>query len=114
MAYIHGEGRNQGTLFPVVLDDLVAADHMCRVVDAFVGQLHMDDLGFERAQPAETGRPGYDPRTLLELYLYGTGLVESGAIRLQIDKIWPLSGIADSHPMLEVGGLRGNQVINLV
>jgi hypothetical protein len=23
MAYIEGEGRNQGTLFPVVLDDLV-------------------------------------------------------------------------------------------
>jgi transposase len=71
MAYIQGEGRSQGTLFPVVLDDLVPADHMCRVVDAFVGQLDMEKLGFERAQPAETGRPGYDPRSLLKLYLYG-------------------------------------------
>jgi transposase len=71
MAYIQGEGRNQGTLFPVVLDDLVPADHMCRVVDAFIGQLDMEKLGFERAQPAETGRPGYDPRSLLKLYLYG-------------------------------------------
>jgi hypothetical protein len=26
MAYIQGEGRCQGTLFPVVLDDLVPAD----------------------------------------------------------------------------------------
>src|SRR5580698_6706690 len=71
MAYIEGEGRNQGTLFPVVLDDLVPADHMCRVVDAFVGQLDMEKLGFERAQPADTGRPGYNPRALLKLYLYG-------------------------------------------
>jgi transposase len=71
MAYIEGEGRNQGTLFPVVLDDLIPADHMCRVVDAFVGQIDMEKLGFERAQPAETGRPGYDPRSLLKLYLYG-------------------------------------------
>lgn len=71
MAYIQGEGRNQGMLFPVVLDDLVPADHMCRVVDAFVGQLDMEKLGFERAQPAETGRPGYDPHSLLKLYLYG-------------------------------------------
>jgi transposase len=55
----------------VVLDDLVPADHMCRVVDAFIGQLDMEKLGFERAQPAETGRPGYDPRSLLKLYLYG-------------------------------------------
>ena len=71
MAYIEGEGRNQGTLFPVVLDDLVPADHMCRVIDAFVSQLDMEKLGFERAQPADTGRPGYNPRSLLKLYLYG-------------------------------------------
>src|ERR1700727_1943514 len=71
MAYIEGEGRNQGTLFPVVLDDLVPADHMCRGIDAFVGQLDMEELVFERAQPADTGRPGYNPRSLLKLYLYG-------------------------------------------
>lgn len=71
MAYIQGEGRNQGTLFPVVFDDLVPGDHMCRVVDAFVGRLNMEKLGFERAEPAITGRPGYDPRDFLKLYLYG-------------------------------------------
>ena len=31
----------------------------------------MEGLGFLRAEPAETGRPGYDPRDLLKLYLYG-------------------------------------------
>ena len=71
MGYIVGEGRSQGTLFPVVLDDLVAADHVCRVIDAFVDGLGMSELGFERAEAAETGRPGYDPRDLLKLYLYG-------------------------------------------
>lgn len=71
MGYIQGEGRNQGILFPVVLDDFVPADHVCRVIDAFVEELVMSELGFERAQAAETGRPGYDPRDLLKLYLYG-------------------------------------------
>jgi transposase len=71
MGYIEGEGRNQGTLFPVVLDDLVPVDHVCRVIDAFVEKLVMSELGFERAQAAETGRPGYHPRDLLKLYLYG-------------------------------------------
>jgi transposase len=71
MAYIQGEGRSQGSLFPVVLDDLVPVDHMCRVLDAFVATLALSELGFERAQAAETGRPGYDPRDLLKLYLYG-------------------------------------------
>jgi transposase len=71
MGYIQGGGRNQSTLFPAVLDDFVPADHMCRVIDAFVENLVMSELGFERAQAAETGRPGYDPRDLLKLYLYG-------------------------------------------
>jgi transposase len=71
MGYIQSEGRNQGTLFPFVLDDFVPADHMCRVIDAFVETLVMSELGFERAQAAETGRPGYNPRHLLKLYLYG-------------------------------------------
>ena len=71
MGYIEGEGRRQGTLFPVVLDDLVPADHVCRVLDAFVNRLEMESLGLVRAEAAETGRPGYDPRDLLKLYLYG-------------------------------------------
>jgi transposase len=71
MGYIQGEGRNQGTLFPVVLADFVPADHVCRVIDAFVEKWAMKELGFERAEAAETGRPGYDPRDLLKLYLYG-------------------------------------------
>ncbi len=71
MGFIQGEGRSQGTLFPVVLDDLIPADHSCRVIDAFVDTLKMDSLGFVRSEPADTGRPGYDPRDLLKVYRYG-------------------------------------------
>jgi hypothetical protein len=41
MGYIQGEGRNQATLFPVVLDDFVPEDHVCRVIDAFVDSRRM-------------------------------------------------------------------------
>jgi hypothetical protein len=44
MGYIQGEGRSQGTLFPAVLDDLVPADHVCRVIDARVA-LALGDRG---------------------------------------------------------------------
>ncbi len=71
MGFIQGEGRSQGTLFPIVLDDLIPTDHLCRVIDAFVDTLQMENLGFVRAEAADTGRPGYDPRDLLKLYLYG-------------------------------------------
>jgi transposase len=71
LAYIEGEARGQHTLFPSTLDDLIPDDHLCRVIEAFADKLDMAALGFVRAQPAETGRPGYDPRDLLKLYLYG-------------------------------------------
>jgi transposase len=71
MAYIRGEAREQVTMFPVTLDELIPADHVCRVIEAFVGRLDMAKLGFVRAESADTGRPGYDPRDLLKLYLYG-------------------------------------------
>jgi transposase len=71
LGYIQGESRGQQSLFPPTLDDLIPADHLCRVIEAFVGKLDMSALGFVRAEPANTGRPGYDPRDLLKLYLYG-------------------------------------------
>ena len=71
MAYIRGEAREQTSMFPVTLDEFIPSEHICRVIEAFVGRLNMVELGFVRAEPAETGRPGYDPRDLLKLYLYG-------------------------------------------
>jgi len=67
MAYILGETRGQVTMLPVTLDELIPQDHVCRVIEAFVGRLDPVALGFVRAEPAETGRPGYDPRDLLKL-----------------------------------------------
>ena len=71
MAYMRGEAREQVTMFPVTLEELIPADHLCRVIEAFVDRLAMAQLGFVRSEPAETGQPGYDPRDLLKLYLYG-------------------------------------------
>jgi transposase len=71
MAYIAGTDRSQAVLLPEVLDDYVGADNSVRFLDAFVAQLDLGALGFQRAVPAETGRPGYDPGDLLRLYIYG-------------------------------------------
>ena len=45
-------------MFPSTLDELIPADYVCRVIEAFVGKLDRERLGFLRAEPAETGRPG--------------------------------------------------------
>ena len=71
MAYIKGSDRRQRVLFPDCIDEYVEADAPVRLFDAFVDRLKMDELGFIRSTPAETGTPGYDPRGLLKLYIYG-------------------------------------------
>ena len=71
MAYIAGSDRTQAVFLPDVLDDYIGPDNPVRFLDAFVAQLDLAALGFQRAVPAETGRPGYDPGDLLRLYLYG-------------------------------------------
>lgn len=62
--FIEGENRLQSTLFPEHLDDYIAEDNAVRVVDAFVEKLDLLDLGFDRAAPSATGRPGYHPSVL--------------------------------------------------
>jgi transposase len=71
MAYIKGPDKGQSSFLPPTIDDYVAKDSMVRVIEAFVDGLDMDALGFGRACPKGTGRPGYDPKDLLKLYIYG-------------------------------------------
>ena len=103
MGYVQGEGRTQATLFPVTLEELIPDDHVCRVIDAFVDRLDMAGLGFERAEAAETGRPGYDPRDLLKLYLYGYLQQIRSSRRLEsecrrnIELLWLLGRLAPDH-----------------
>ena len=69
--FVEGVDRSQSTLFPDHLDDYIAEDNPVRVVDVFVDELDMKQLGFEGAEPEATGRPAYHPATLLKIYIYG-------------------------------------------
>ena len=69
--FIEGECRDQVTLLPECLDDFIGEDNPVRIVDAFVDELDLRALGFNRAAPASTGRPAYHPAVLLKLYIYG-------------------------------------------
>jgi transposase len=69
--FVEGSDRRQSWLLPSSLDEYVTEDNPVRVVEAFIDELDLSSLGFARAAPAATGRPAYDPGTLLKLYLYG-------------------------------------------
>lgn len=71
MGHVSGQSRYQTTLFPEVLDEVIAADDPVRVIDAFVDALDLAELGFSRTVAEEMGRPCYAPGDLLKLYIYG-------------------------------------------
>ena len=63
--------RNQTLLLPNSVADYIGPENPVRFVEAFVDQLDLQEAGFYRVEPKETGRPGYDPADLLKLYIYG-------------------------------------------
>jgi len=71
MAHVTGQSRYQATLFPEALDEVIATDNAVRVIDAFVDSLDLARLEFSKVTAEATGRPPYDPRDLLKLYVYG-------------------------------------------
>lgn len=68
--FIEGENRYQSTMFPERVDDYVEEDSVVRVIDVFIDRLDISGLGF-KAEASDTGRPGYHPKTMLKIYVYG-------------------------------------------
>ena len=71
MRYKIGADKYQLELLPPCLDDYVPKDHICRVIEAFTSQLDMRELGYKYAESKDTGCRPYDPRMMLNLYIYG-------------------------------------------
>ena len=101
--FIEGASRSQSTLFPEYLEDWVGEDNPVRVVDVFVEELDLGDLGFERVDPKETGRPGYHPSVLLRLYIYGYLNRVQSSRRLEreagrnVEVMWLTGRLAPDH-----------------
>jgi transposase len=71
MPHITGHDRFQTLLLPESLDDYVGAENPVRFIEAFVDGLDLAAAGFIRVVSKVTGRPGYSPKDLLKLYIYG-------------------------------------------
>lgn len=103
MGYVTGDDRRQPCFLPPVIDDYIEPDAPVRVIDVFVDGLDFRALDFERATPASTGRPGYDPRDLLKLYIYGYLNEVRSSRRLEreckrnIEVMWLVRRLAPDH-----------------
>jgi len=103
MRYIQGEDRKQSSVFPASLEESVTEDNPVRFIDAYVESLDLEALGFTRSRPRHTGRPGYNPRDILKLYVYGSlhGVTSSRKLeretQVNIEAQWLLRKLSPDH-----------------
>ncbi|CAD6529143.1 hypothetical protein LMG27952_02266 [Paraburkholderia hiiakae] len=69
--FVEGDDRKQVAPLPECVDDYIGGDNPVRVIDAFVDELYLAELGFNGVKPATTGLPSYDPGVMLKIYIYG-------------------------------------------
>ncbi|MFM0441392.1 IS1182 family transposase [Paraburkholderia strydomiana] len=69
--FVEGDDRKQVALLPECIDDYIGQDNPVRVIDVFVDELDLAELGFNGTTPALTGRPSYHPGVMLKIYIYG-------------------------------------------
>src|SRR5207247_5322917 len=101
--FVEGADRGQSTLFPERLEDWIGEDNPVRVIDIFVEELDLAELGFGGVDPEATGRPSYHPSVLLKLYIYGylnrvqsSRRLEREAIR-NVEVMWLTGRLAPDH-----------------
>lgn len=63
--------RNQISLIPSSLEEMINQDNPVRVIDLFADSLDLNQMGFRYAIPKAVGRKPYNPADLLKLYIYG-------------------------------------------
>jgi transposase len=69
MGRIEGTDREQIQL--ISYETLVGEEAMVRVIDRYIEVTDLSRLGFQKMEPAQTGRPSYPPEALAKLYVYG-------------------------------------------
>lgn len=67
----HIKEHNRWQMELTSLDTFIAHDNPVRVIDAFADQLELDQLGFVANQIKSEGRPSYQSKLFLKIYLYG-------------------------------------------
>jgi transposase len=114
MHHVWGKDRNQVTMR--CLEEMVAADSSARQIDKFVDA--SDTTYFEKAKIKDTGRPPYDPKDMLKLYLYGmeNGILSSRKLEREctrnIELMWLLNELTPESKT--ICNFRRDNIHNLV
>jgi len=87
MQFIQEKNRTQSILFPESLDQIIDQDNEVRIIDLFVESINLSDFKFVIKSSLE-GRPAYNPKDLLKLFVYGylNQIRSSRALEKEIQK----------------------------
>jgi len=102
MQYIQGKNREQSVLFPQSLDEIISTDNEVRIIDLFAESINLADFKFVTKNAAE-GRPAYNPKDLLKLFVYGylnamrsSRVLEKECYR-NVEVMWLMKQLAPDH-----------------
>lgn len=99
MHYVEAFDRNQ--MMITSWDSMVDPESTARLIDAFVNSLNLADYGIKEI--ASEGRPPYDPKSLLKVYIYGSdnGIKSSRRLakscRVDVEVKWMTGGIEPDY-----------------
>ena len=100
MKFIKGKDRNQTEI--LCLNAQIGQNNEVRLIDLFVESLLLSDFGF-KVDYIENGRPAYNPKDLLKLYIYGylnsmrsSRVLEKECYR-NIEVMWLMKQLSPDH-----------------
>jgi len=102
MQFIQGKTRTQSILFPESLDQIIDQNNEVRIIDLFVESINPTDFKFVIKTSIE-GRPSYNPKDLLKLFVYGylNQIRSSRALEKEckrnIELMWLMKELAPDH-----------------
>jgi len=102
MQFIQGVNRNQVSFYTQSLDDTIDQDNEVRLIDLFIESIALSKFDFITKTSIE-GRPCYNPKDLLRLYIYGylnsirSSRVLEKECKRNIELVWLMKGLAPDH-----------------
>ncbi|WP_138205961.1 transposase, partial [Haloimpatiens lingqiaonensis] len=104
MNYIHGDDRKQTKI--EIMEDYVDNDSEVRIIDKIIDVMNIESMGFKVGNNDEVGRPKFNPKDLLKLYIYGYfyGVRSSRKLAKQClinrEVIWLIKGIKPKYRVI--------------
>jgi len=101
--YKTGNNREQISIEPLCLDDMISEENPVRAIEAVVENMEIATLGFQYAETKNTGRKPYNPEDMFKLYAYSyyNGIRSSRKIEREchrnIELMWLIKELKPDH-----------------